>query len=340
MDPLVSVVIPSYNRAHVIAETLDSVLAQTYRNLEIIVVDDGSKDDTAGAVKPYLGKIVYLPQKNGGLASARNAGMARATGEYIAWLDSDDLWNPEKIAVQVAVMQRHPEVVLSATEFSAFDDQGYFDPAHARSYYSVIDRTTGGLGGIFPSVGKLDARHAGLPSTIPDHVRVYHGAIYDALINGNCLHPPTSLFRREAAHRAGPVEGRFRNDSDYEYFLRLSRLGAVAFVDLPLMKYRYSPDQMSSDKYLADIAWSRVLVMEALLAGDPSLVARHSFRKRLGSSYLAAAYTLAETKRAHALKHLVTSLGWRYVDKNTLKTVAKMMVPRWAMKLYRSRRAV
>src|SRR5206468_10221607 len=112
----------------------------------------------ADAVAPYRDRIIYLPQRNQGLAAARNTGLARATGEYVAWLDSDDLWNPEKVAVQMAVLRRHPELVLCASDFSAFDDQGYFEESHVRSYYSVIDRTPGGLGGIFPVQHELDAR--------------------------------------------------------------------------------------------------------------------------------------------------------------------------------------
>src|SRR6185436_1211829 len=154
-DALVSVVIPTYNRAHLVAQTLESVFAQTWPRLQVIVIDDGSKDDTEGAVAPFRDRIRYVKQENAGLAEARNHGMRLASGDFIAWLDSDDLWVPEKIALQMAALQLHPDNVLSATDFSAFDDQGFFDPSHLRSYYHAVDRG-GGLGRLFPERRELD----------------------------------------------------------------------------------------------------------------------------------------------------------------------------------------
>lgn len=326
--PLVSVVVPTYNRGHVVAQTLDSVLAQTYPHLEVIVVDDGSTDDTERAVAPYRDRIVYLRQENQGLAAARNAGMDRSTGELVAWLDSDDLWNPEKVAVQVAFMLRHPECAVIAGDFSAFDDAGMFELSHAREYYAAFDRTPGGLAGIFPHQEVMQT--AGLPymGGLPATVRIHHGPIYRRLADGNVLHPPTVMFRREAAQRAGRLDKAFRRDSDYEYLLRLCREGDAAFVDLPLMRYRYSPDQMSSDRYLADIALSRLLVLDALTARDPALMDDAGFRRRVGYSHLAAANALADQKRLAGARHLALSLRHGFVSKVTLKTAAKLLLPR------------
>jgi glycosyltransferase involved in cell wall biosynthesis len=106
--PLVSVVIPMYNVENYIAETLESVLNQTYKNLEIVIVDDGSKDNSASVVKEYLQKhncIKYIIQENSGVSIARNRGVAEATGEFIAFLDSDDLWLPEKLGKQLERIQ-------------------------------------------------------------------------------------------------------------------------------------------------------------------------------------------------------------------------------------------
>jgi len=327
--PLVSVVIPSYNRAHVIAETLKSVLAQTYPRVEIIVVDDGSKDATEQAVAPFRDRITYLRQDNQGLAAARNTGLARSSGEYVAWLDSDDLWNPDKLAIQVAILEQRADHALVASDFSAFDQDGFFEYSHARGYYSVIDRTPGGLAGIFEEQTLLT-----LPG-LTDPVRVYHGDIYLQLVGGNCLHPPTVVFRRDAATRAGVLDAAFRRDADYEYLIRLSRQGRIAFVDRPLMRYRYSPDQMSSDKYLADIALSRTLVLEALCGRDPSLLGSRAFRRRLGLAHLALAHALSDGRRGPALNHLLLSLRWAYADAQTARTVAKLCLPRWVVERVR-----
>jgi glycosyltransferase involved in cell wall biosynthesis len=328
MDPLVSVVVPSYNSARVVGQTLDSAFAQTYPRLEIIVVDDGSTDDTEEAVRPYRDRVVYVRQENRGLAAARNAGMARATGELVAWLDSDDLWNPEKVAVQVDVLQRHPECVLVGSDFSAFDDAGYFDRSHARDYYAAIGRTPGGLAGLFPHREELEtAGRPHLGSGLPDRLVVYSGEIRRRLAWGNVLHPPTVMFRRDAAARSGTLDASFRRDADWEYLLRLSAQGAVAFVDHPLMRYRYSPAQMSSDRHLAEIALSRLLVLDSLAARDPSLLADPAFRRRLGYSHLAAAGALADGRRLEGARHLVRSLAYGHASAVTVRTAAKLLLP-------------
>ena len=102
--PLVSVIIPAYNRAHTVGRSVDSVLYQTYRPLEVIVVDDGSTDGTAAALDVFGNRIIVISQPNGGPSSARNHGVANSKGEFIAFLDSDDTWSPEKLERQVRLM--------------------------------------------------------------------------------------------------------------------------------------------------------------------------------------------------------------------------------------------
>ncbi len=119
--PKVSVIIPTYNREKYITETINSVLKQTYSDYEIIVVDDGSTDNTEQLIKEQFGdKIIYLFKTNGGPASARNLGIRVAKGEYIAFLDSDDLWMPEKLEIQIDYMDAHPECGLSFTKALSF----------------------------------------------------------------------------------------------------------------------------------------------------------------------------------------------------------------------------
>ena len=113
----VSVIIPTYNRAALVKEAVASVLAQTWREFELIVVDDGSTDDTPEALAPYASRIRLLRRENrGGVSAARNAGMAAARGEWLAFLDSDDLWLPEKLARQMAYLAAHPDAAWCQTE--------------------------------------------------------------------------------------------------------------------------------------------------------------------------------------------------------------------------------
>lgn len=115
MTPRVSVVIPTYNYGHFVAEALESVLAQTFRPHEIVVVDDGSTDNTREVLAPYMGRVKYIHKKNGGLSAARNTGILAATGDWIALLDSDDTWLPQKLEKQVEFAVRHPEIGFIGT---------------------------------------------------------------------------------------------------------------------------------------------------------------------------------------------------------------------------------
>ncbi len=112
--PVVSVIIPTYRHAEFVEETLASVFAQTFTDYEVIVVNDGSPDDTAARLRPLAqaGRIRYLEQANAGQAAARNRGLAEARGEFVAYLDDDDLWPPGKLSWQVAALREHPAWVM------------------------------------------------------------------------------------------------------------------------------------------------------------------------------------------------------------------------------------
>lgn len=120
-QPLVSVIIPTYNRAHYITEAIDSVLKQTYTNYEIIVVNDGSRDDTVKVLAPYLDRVTVITKQNAGLAAARNTGIAASKGEIIALLDDDDRWLPHKLAVQTPLFA-DPNVSLVHTAGHFYDE--------------------------------------------------------------------------------------------------------------------------------------------------------------------------------------------------------------------------
>ena len=123
-QPLVSVIIPNYNYGHFLAQSIDSVLAQTYPNIEIIVVDDGSSDDSAEVLMTYSDKIKWIKQSNQGVSAARNKGTAASKGELIAFLDADDVWLPEKIEKQVRVFHAENEIGLVHCGLVDFDDEG------------------------------------------------------------------------------------------------------------------------------------------------------------------------------------------------------------------------
>ena len=138
---LVSVIVPTYNRAYCLARTVDSALSQTHRNVEVVIVDDGSTDDTGALVEAKYGlepRVRYYRQNNTGISGARNAGLLRARGDYVALLDSDDVWLPWKLEVQLACMRAHPDLGMTWTDMIAVDpDDKITDEAYLRHMYGA-----------------------------------------------------------------------------------------------------------------------------------------------------------------------------------------------------------
>ena len=122
--PTVSVVIPLYNARTVIQETIESVLAQTWKDYEIIVVDDGSTDGSDEVVRQFTGRARLVRRENGGVAKARNLGIEQSSGKYVALLDHDDLWHPTKLEKQVAVLERNPLIGMVITDVAHVDRLG------------------------------------------------------------------------------------------------------------------------------------------------------------------------------------------------------------------------
>ena len=142
MADLVSVIIPTYNRAHLLPRAIGSVLAQTYQPMEIIVVDDGSTDDTAALLVTYGDQVKAIRQPNRGVSSARNVGLQQAQGEYITFLDSDDLWGRDKIATQVAALCSNPDMGVVYTWYITVDENGEFlrtfNPCHSGDIFKEL----------------------------------------------------------------------------------------------------------------------------------------------------------------------------------------------------------
>ncbi len=134
MDSKVSVIIPVFNGERFIKECLNSVLKQTYRNIEIIVIDDGSTDNTKGIVINNFPSVTYFYQNNSGPASARNVGLKNSNGRYVAFLDSDDIWLPEKISEQVKILLENPEIKVVHTDIKLYKDGNLMGSCYPTEY--------------------------------------------------------------------------------------------------------------------------------------------------------------------------------------------------------------
>ena len=165
MQPsLISCVVPVYNGDPYLAEALDSILAQTYQPLDIIVVDDGSTDDTAAVAANFSDRIRYLKQPNAGAAAARNLGLSVVRGEFVAFLDADDLWHPEKLARQMARFQARPRLDLCVTHIRNFwipelsqDEERFRDHHWMQRQPGYLSTTLLSRRTVFERVGPFDA---------------------------------------------------------------------------------------------------------------------------------------------------------------------------------------
>lgn len=247
---LVSVVIPTYNRAYCIENAIQSVLAQSHRQVEVVVVDDGSSDGTRELLAArYAGdaRIVYVHKANAGVSAARNTGLDRASGDYIALLDSDDVWKPWKLELQLACLRALPHAGMVWTDMEAIDPQGrVFEPRFLRSMYSAYQW--------FPG-DSLFSEHHSLPEVslpLPAGAGKLHvGEIFSQMIMGNLVHTSTVLLRRERFENVrGFNEALRHSGEDYDFHLRTCRAGPVAFADVASIGYQKGmPDQLTGSDY-------------------------------------------------------------------------------------------
>jgi GT2 family glycosyltransferase len=252
MKDLVSVVVPTYNRDYVLPRALDSLLAQTHKNLEIIVVDDGSTDGTRALIQEHYAhepRIRYVYQENRGVSAARNRGLQTASGDFIALLDSDDVWKPWKVELQLRCLAQQPDAGMVWTDMEAIDPSGHvFDPAYLHTMYTTYHW--------FKTEDLFD-RKSTVAQTWPDapaelrNVAVYGGEIYSQMIMGNLVHTSTVLMTRARFEEVGLFKEDLRvSGEDYDFHLRTCRAGRVAFVNVASIQYQTGmADRLTRHEY-------------------------------------------------------------------------------------------
>jgi glycosyltransferase involved in cell wall biosynthesis len=249
---LVSVVIPTFNRGYCLPRAIDSALAQTYQNVEVIVVDDGSTDDTPQLVARRYGgngRVRYMRQDNAGVSAARNTGLAAVRGEYVALLDSDDWWMRWKLELQIACIRASPEVGMVWTDMQAVTSDGQVvSPRYLKTMYKAYREVPEGA--LFSSVANV----AGFWPDAPMECRAAtfsSGDIFSFMILGNLVHTSTVLLTR---NRVDAV-GHFREDlrlsgEDFDFHLRTCREGKVGFVDVAAIGYQVgAADRLTRPEY-------------------------------------------------------------------------------------------
>jgi glycosyltransferase involved in cell wall biosynthesis len=218
--PTVSVIIPVYNSADLIVDAIDSALGQTYDDYEIIVVDDGSTDNTRAVVKGYGDRVKYVYQDNAHIATARNKGFSVSSGKYIAQLDADDLWLAEKLEKQVAMFERYPEagMVYCDSYICEYGQEDRRDQIYSRLYVPSRD-----------------------------------GHVFAYFFKTNPLCTSSAIISRTVWERVGGLDTTLRGGQDAEFFMRIASFAPVYCCREPLMIYRRHGSNTSSALTYANV---------------------------------------------------------------------------------------
>lgn len=287
-NPIVSVIIPTYNRAHLIGRAIQSVLNQTYQNLEIIVVDDGSTDNTGEVIKKFQEhdkRIIYIKhEKNKGGSAARNTGIKAARGEYIAFQDSDDEWLPEKLEKQM----------------------------------EVFKNTSSKVGVVYTGFWRIkDNEKTYIPQS---WVKQKDGNIYFELLKGNFVTTQSIVVRKVSLERVGYFDEKLPRLQDWELVIRLSKYYDFKCIDEPLLTSPFTPDSISANndalvkafelilnKHFKDFNKHKEILSKHYFNIGINLCLSNNFEK--GRNYLIKAINIYPYNIKHLLITLVSFLG-------------------------------
>ena len=308
---LVSVVVTTYNQAGFVGAALQSVLAQTFRDFEVIVVDDGSTDDTSEVVRSFGSAVTTIRQRNKGVAASRNTGVAATRGELVAFLDGDDLWEPEKLASQVALATRWPASAVFVVDGVEFCD--------TEVVYDTLFRDT------------LRKRAEGADGELTI-------SCYRALLAGNLIASTSQVLVRKAAlNIVGPSNPSFRLGSDYDLYLRLAKRYDFTFLNKRLVRYRYLPTSASGPRLVRHLRWAQDdLAILTLVRdeGDPECrpAAQEALRQKTRSAAALAYQYGSQGNRRWAAAYLLRLWRTRPLSKDVGIFLLALLMPRTVVK--------
>jgi len=326
MNPLVSVVIPTYNRGWCIERTLESVFAQTHKNIEVIVVDDASTDDTAERLAPFLDKITYIRHStNQGIAlqaeggPARNTGIGRATGDYLAFLDGDDLWEPDKLAVQVQAAARFPQAGLIVADGFPFSHE---DGTILRS--SLLHDYGDDFCGSLPEGAVVEAD------------------LYHRLLRGCVIDTPSQVMVPSKVLQTVGNFAQHRAD-DYDFYIRLAAQFKVVLIKKHLVKYRVHTGNVSGPVAMQFFQFTQP---NLLIRKKHLKVCRPEVRPLLKQQIKEGLVTAAEKARDEGLRgqrRWASRFLWRLLMKNPFEpgslyvalSLVGLWTPGWVLATFR-----
>jgi teichuronic acid biosynthesis glycosyltransferase TuaG len=214
-DSLISIIMPVYNGERYVSEAIESVLSQTYQNFELIIVNDGSTDNSKTAIDPYLKdpRIRYFEQNNAGVAAARNTAIKESQGEFIGFLDQDDIWHPTKLEIQINFLENHQDISLVYSDYII---------------YNEIERSNSSISDLDP----IDFSQCDLIS----------------IFSQNRIGVLTVLLKKKCLIDSGLLDTQLKGTDDYELWLRLVLDYKYQYISQPLATYRWHGENASNNK--------------------------------------------------------------------------------------------
>ena len=263
----VSTVIPTYNRSHLVARAIRSALTESEVGDEIIVVDDGSSDDTEAVVQAFGPRVRYVHIPHSGAGAARNTGVRAASGDLIAFLDSDDAWVPGKLACQRAIMQQFPEVLFVFSDFGGVTWSG--ERLHNRiSSWRTDPRSWQEILGPPTPAEKLPALPGGSP-----HFDLFIGRLYEDFLRDWCVYTCTVVVRREQAGDSLRFAEDVPTYEDVECFARLAQHGRAAYMDCETAwQYAHTGTRLTDADTIVCVD-TAITIIERVWGADASFLA-------------------------------------------------------------------
>jgi glycosyltransferase involved in cell wall biosynthesis len=290
--PRVSVVIPTYNSAASLREAIESVLGQTYLDFEVIVIDDGSTDDTERVVRSFGDRVCYVSQRNSGAGAARNQGIRTSRGSYVAFLDSDDLWVPSKLEDQIPLLDRDPEIGLVYSDWAVVAEQGEDVPSYLRN----------------------------LPAA--------SGYVFDGLVQCGFILTSGTVVRRSCLDEVGYFDETLSIAQDYDLWLRICYRWKVELVNKPLAIKRNRDGNLSSN--LPKTAAERIMLFEKALRNFPDMTrpSRRLVSHQLAINYWDVGYDQFDRMLLkEARKNFASSLVYDWRSGRSLGYLAASYLP-------------
>jgi len=334
---LVSIILPTYNRARCIGRAIESALGQTHGEVSVIVIDDGSTDETRALVNDTYGRdsrVRYVYQDNGGVSAARNHGIRLANGEFTALLDSDDVWKPFKLEVQLACLRAFPDAGMVWSDMTGVDPSGALvAERYLTQYYGAYRLFS--KGDLFDRTASLAAIAPSRAAEVGDAL-AYEGDIYPQMAMGNLVHTSTVLLRRDRLAAAGTFDEAVRTGEDHEFHMAACRAGRVAFVDVPTILYEVgAPDALTKAEFQVPIARHFLQTMTRALERDPDRI-RGRVSEAILSEVLADAHRwlgeslLEAGSERDGREHLLRSLRIKPRQPRVASLYAAAFIPRSA----------